>query len=574
MPREPYATVADAVAARADDDGPALRFEGREWSWRQVVAEMGRRAELVRRWTSAMPGPPHVGVLLENVPEFLFQLGGAALAGTVLVGLNSTRRGEELARDVRHADCAVVVTDAVHRPLLHGLDLGGARVVEVAGDGSGATGPPAGVETTAGDASDAADPAPGVETTAVGGGAGAIRRPGPADLLLLLFTSGSTGAPKAVRVTQRRLAGSTAGTGIRRDDVLYCAMPLFHGNALFSSVVPAIGAGATIVLRRRFSASAFAADVAAEGCTFAATVGRALAHVVSQPPSAAEAASRLRWVLAPESAPADVDAFQRRFGCPVVTGYGSSENAVVLVPAPGLPADALGVPLPGLDVAVVDPETGTERPRARLDPHGRLVNPDEAIGEIVGRNALARFEGYYANDEAMAERTRNGWYWTGDLGYVDEAGVFYFAGRTTDWLRVDSENFAAGPVERILCRFPGVTGAAVFGVPDERTADDQVMAVVEVPDGGFDPAAFDRFLGEQPDLGTKWAPRYVRVVDRLPVSGLNKVDKAALRRAGWRAGAVWWRPERRGPLQPMSGTDRAGLQAALRATRRVALPGC
>ena len=150
-----------------------------------------------------------------------------------------------------------------------------------------------------------------------------------------------------------------------------------------------------------------------------------------------------------------------------------------------MPKDALGVPQAGIDAAVVDPETGEERARARFDADGRLLNGAEAIGEIVGRNVVDRFEGYYRNPEAEAERTRNGWYWSGDLGYRDDDGVFYFAGRAGEWLRVDSENFATAPVERILARFPGASGVAVYPVPDERTADDQVMAAIEL-DAGAD----------------------------------------------------------------------------------------
>src|SRR4029077_11007152 len=101
------------------------------------------------------------------------------------------------------------------------------------------------------------------------------------------------------------------------------------------------------------------------------------------------------------------------------------------------------------------------------------------------------------NDEANAERGRNGWYWTGDLGYRDSDGTFYFAGRSSDWIRVDSENFAAGPIETILGRFDGVASVVVYGVPDPRTGD-QVMAALELDRGTtFDAAAFDRFLDEQ-----------------------------------------------------------------------------
>jgi fatty-acyl-CoA synthase len=97
---------------------------------------------------------------------------------------------------------------------------------------------------------------------------------------------------------------------------------------------------------------------------------------------------------------------------------------------------------------------------------------------------------------------------------------------------VDSENFAAAPVERILSRFPGVTAAAVYPVPDPVTGD-QVMAALEFPDGEFDAGAFASFLGEQPDLGTKWAPRLVRVTTNLPMTATHKISKPALRRMLW-----------------------------------------
>ena len=174
-----------------------------------------------------------------------------------------------------------------------------------------------------------------------------------------------------------------------------------------------------------------------------------------------------------------------------------------------------------------------------------MSNPGEAIGELVGRAALANFEGYYNNPEAEAERSRKGWYWSGDLGYRDEEGIFYFAGRTGDWLRVDSENFAAAPVERILGRFPGARGVAVYAVPDSRTGD-QVMAAMEMaPETRFDPVAFRSFLATQPDLGTKWAPRYVRIVGALPVTATDKVDKKPLRSDLWSTSdPVWHRPGR------------------------------
>ena len=333
---EAATTAAEVIRGRAGDTNIGLVFEGESWTWAEVVSEMSARAAWLRSLTAGRP--PHVGVLLDNVPGFLFTLGATMMTGSVLVGLNSTRRGAELAADIRHTDCAVIVTDAEHASLLDGLDLGGASVVDV--DDAPA---PSGAD----------DPGPSA--------------PSPDDLGLLLFTAGSTGTPKAVRVTQGRMARSATGFGFTSDDVLYCAMPLFHGNALFSSVIPAMGCGASIVLRRRFSASETMPDIRSASATFFATIGRALSFIVGTPADPEDRHHHLRFVLAPESSPSDMAAFEARFGCPVFSGYGSSENAVIFVPRPGLPADALGVPLKGLDVAIIDPDTGEECEAARFD---------------------------------------------------------------------------------------------------------------------------------------------------------------------------------------------------------------
>jgi fatty-acyl-CoA synthase len=529
-------TVAELLLARAADDNDGLCFEDEWWTWRDVVAESRARADMLidmRR-----PGPFHVGVLLENVPEYLFLLGGAALAGATIVGINPTRRGQELARDIAHTDCQLIVTDRSQLSLLEGLDTGADPDRVLVSDELGYPGIPHN-PTPFDLAARATDP------TADPGGPQHV--PGPDTLYLLLFTSGSTGAPKAVRVSQGRMAAQAsvmaAGSGFGPDDVLYCSMPMFHGNSLNTCVVPAIAAGSQLVLRRRFSASGFLPEVRRYGVTYFNYVGRALAYVLATPPAADDADNTLRFGFGTDASPQDISTFKRRFTCPIVEGYGSSEGAISMSRLPGTPRQAMGKPPLGTDVVIVDPATGRECPRAVFDGEGKLCNASESIGEIVGRDGVSRFEGYYANDEADAERTRGGWFWSGDLGYRDEEGFFYFAGRTADWLRVDGENFAAAPVERILARFPGVVTAVVVPVPDPRTGD-QVLAALEVADpGAFDPGAFGDFLEHQSDLGTKWAPRFVRVTDSIPLTGTGKVDKRPLRRQYWKTSdAVWWRP--------------------------------
>jgi fatty-acyl-CoA synthase len=511
-----HATMAGLLLARAEDDNTALLFEDQRWSWRELVGEAATRSALMVKWRPE-GRPWHIGVLLENTPEYVFLIAGAALCGATVVGINPTRRGAELAADIRGTDCAVVVTDAAYGGLLDGLfdglfdgsegprivDAGGAGYAGLLADGRGAP---------------AAATAEGLD---------------PGSALLLLFTSGSTGAPKAVICSTGRWAFICQVNPIAfgPDDVAYSAMPVFHGSALMSALGPCIANGAAFALRRRFSASGFLPDIRRFGATFFNYVGRSLAYILAQPEDPSERDNRLRFGFGTEASPRDRAEFSRRFGCPLLESYGSSEGTCYIICTPGTPEGALGVPQQGFAVEIVNAR-GEVCPPARFDADGALLNAEEAIGEIVSRGAAARFEGYYKNPGAGRDRLRDGDFWTGDLGYRDADGFFWFAGRTADWLRVDSENFAAASVERILARFPGVTAAAVYPVPDPVTGD-QVMAALEYPGGGFDPGAFWSFLGAQSDLGTKQSPRLVRVTGRLPETATHKISKPLLRRLLW-----------------------------------------
>jgi len=214
---------------------------------------------------------------------------------------------------------------------------------------------------------------------------------------------------------------------------------------------------------------------------------------------------------------------------------------------------------------VLDAATGEECPPARFDRQGRLLNAEEAIGELVSKAGGADFEGYWRNDEAESSRIRQGWYWTGDLAYRDEAGFFYFAGRDHDWLRVDGENFASAPIERILQRHPDVVLAAVYAVPDPVVGD-QVMAAVQLRPGvaSFETEALTEFLADQTDLGTKWAPRFVRMTASLPITATNKVLKRGLRAERWNCvDPVLWQPTKGSPYVPMSDDDATALERAV-----------
>lgn len=505
-----HATIAGLLLARAGDGNTALLFEDQRWSWRELVQEAAIRSALMQQ-LRPQERPWHVGVLLENTPEYIFLIAGAALCGATVVGINPTRRGAELAADIRGTDCAMIVTDGAYGDLLDGISHGVPQILDARSSGYA-----------------------GLLATHRGAVAGATAEGlDPRSTLLLLFTSGSTGAPKAVICSTGRWAFICQVNPIKftSDDVAYNAMPIFHGNALMSALGPCLANGAAFGMRRKFSASGFLPDIRRFGATFFNYVGRSLAYVLAQPERPEESDNRLRFGFGTEASAQDRAEFSRRYGCPLLESYGSSEGTCYIIHTPGTPDGALGVPQQGFVVEIVNTH-GEVCPPARFDASGVLLNREEAIGEIVSRGAAARFEGYYKNPRASQDRLRDGDFWTGDLGYRDEKGFYWFAGRSADWLRVDSENFAATPVERILSRFPGVTAAAVYPVPDPVTGD-QVVAALEFPDGEFDPGAFGSFLGEQPDLGTKWAPRLVRITTDLPMTATHKISKPALRRMLW-----------------------------------------
>ncbi|WP_260638917.1 AMP-binding protein [Streptomyces angustmyceticus] len=579
------ATVAELVRAQWGDHRVGAMYGDLVLTHHELAAGAAARAALL---AELLPrdAPPHLGVLLGNVPEYPLWLSAAALAGAAVAGINPTRRGPELARDIGHTDCALLVTERAQLPLLAGLGLPlPPERILVVDD-------PAHRELLR--PYEGATPD---EITA--GGRGGTSAPTPASRMLLYFTSGSTGAPKAAVCTQGRLAAaghSLAGyLGVRRDDVHYLCMPMFHGNAVIAGWAPALAGGAAVALRRRFSASAFLPDVRRYGATYFTYVGRAVQYLLATPPAPGDRDHPLRCGFGTEAGTVDAARFAERFGVRLIEGYGSSEGGAAIQRTPDTPPGAIGRDAPGGDLAVVDPETGEELPRGRLDPAGRLLNGERAIGELVNRGRSS-FEGYWRNPEATAARTRGrgegragaGWYWTGDLFFRDTEGFFHFVGRTDDRLRVDSENLAAAMIENILARYAPAAGVAVYAVPDP-VAGDQVMAALALRDGAaFDPDDFTAFLAAQPDLGTKMAPRFVRAMAALPVTATHKVHRVALRRAGFQCpDPVWWSPvaavDPAAPARsavpagrayrPFTTADRTALLALYRAHDRTALLG-
>ncbi|BBZ29764.1 acyl-CoA synthetase [Mycolicibacterium madagascariense] len=526
-------TLQQLLRTRADSDLVAVTHGDASWTWREYIDAAGAQAAAVIA-ASDPARPLHVGALVGNTPEMLTALAGAGLGGYVLCGLNTTRRGEALARDIARVDCQLVLTEPGQAHLLDGLELPGVTVVDVT------------------------DPA-WTDRVAAAPALTPHREVGADDTFMMIFTSGTSGEPKAVEVPHAMVlfAGSALVQryGLGETDVCYLAMPLFHSNAVYAGWSVALGAGAAMV-PATFSASRFLPDVRRYGVTYMNYVGKPLAYILATPEQPDDHDNPLRIAFGNEAADRDIEEFGRRFGCSVWDGFGSTEAAVIITRPDDCPPGSIGKGFPG--VAIYDPETVVECAVARFDETGALVNGDAATGELVNTSGSGLFRGYYNDPGATDQRLRHGMYWSGDLAYRDADGWIYLAGRTADWMRVDSENLTAAPIERIMLRLNEISRVAIYPVPDEYVGD-QVMAAIVLRDGAeLTPEALGRFLAAQPDLSPKAWPRYVWVAEDLPSTATNKILKRELVALGVEpAGRTLWKRDGRvfGPIGQLSAAE-------------------
>lgn len=484
-------TVAALLAPLVDVDDRGVRFEDSFTAWRDHLRYAAAVGAALRARLDP-DRPPHVGVLLQNTPFFSAVLAAAGLTGIVVVGLNPVRRGAALQRDIAHADCQLVLADSASAEA-----LGDIAHIDVDSP-----------EWSAEVAGYADEPV-------------VVRDADPGDLFMLIYTSGTSGDPKAVRCSQGKVAVAGVTMAQRFDlgpsDVCYVSMPLFHSNAVLVGWAVALASRSSLALRRKFSASQFLPDVRRFGATYANYVGKPLSYVLATPERPDDADNPLRAVYGNEGAPADIERFAKRFGTVVVDGFGSTEGGIAIARTPDTPPGSLGPLPPGTEI--VDVDTGEPCPPG-------------VTGELVNTSDAGRFEGYYNDPAADADRMRGGVYHSGDLAYRDENGYAYFAGRLGDWMRVDGENLGSAPIERVLLRHPDIVEIAVYGIPAPDVGD-QVMAAVTLTDGArFDVDGFREFLLAQPDLGPKQWPSYVRVSSALPRTETFKVIKRQLAAEG------------------------------------------
>jgi crotonobetaine/carnitine-CoA ligase len=502
-------TLAELIEEQAEKLGekPFLYFEDRVITFGDLNRQVNRAANgLAELGVKVGVG---VSIMMPNAPEWLFVYLAVQKLGAYAVPVNVSLKGEGLRHVVDHSDSEVLVCHPDYVEAIQAVrdKLGKLREIIVntteAPDGWE---PPAGWRTLA-QVMEAPDTNPDAEVQE-----GAISG--------LMYTSGTTGAPKGVvnRYQSLMIAGLKAfGAMLQPDERLYTCLPLFHANALFLTTLRSLAMGLPMALSRRFSASRFWDEVRRYEVTTFNALGAMIPILMKQPERPNDGDNPVRVVFS-AACPASVWAeFEKRFNVRIIEGYAAVDGGGFSIFNAGQsPKGSIGKPTN--PIRIVDDDDNDVPPGT----------PGELLFQID--DAQRRRVEYYKNEEASQAKISGGWLRTGDLVYADEDGNLYFVDRKTDSLRRRGENISSWEVEREINGHPAVLESAVFGVPSDLGEDD-VMAVVILKEGQtLGPEELIRHCEER--MAKFMIPRYLEFRDSLPKTGTHRVQKGELKRQG------------------------------------------
>ena len=508
----PWDTTIGEVLDRitgADPDKTFIEVGGASYSYGEIRDGVLRTASMFREM--GVGHGDRVCLFMPNCVEYLYCWFGLSELGAVSVPINTAYRRDETAYILNNAEAVALVTD----PSL--ADVAGA----------------------------AADLAPSIRhrilrgDEPVGQGWTPFReafdraapladRPdvSPDDVSMLVYTSGTTGNPKGVMVTHRMYAAAGQGfahwTQATSDDRFFTCLPFYHANIQYYSTMGALAAGATLVIVDRFSASRFWGQVREAQATVVNFIGMMMPVLAKNDESPDDADNTVRLFYgSPSFSPEFLSEFQDRFATDIIVGFGMTETCY------------------GTIEAIREDRRSGSSGRPRQHPDSRFENTvriaDAETGDHVGANTVgeitinnpAVMPGYWRNDEQNLETLRDGWLYTGDLGWLDDDGFLYFVDRKKDIIRRRGENISSQEVENVIKANPNVLDCAVIAVPSELGEDEVKAYVTPRPGATVNPEEVVYWCAE--NLAYFKVPRYWEVRDELPRTPSLRVRKDVLR---------------------------------------------
>jgi crotonobetaine/carnitine-CoA ligase len=508
-------SLVQVLRRRVEDsaDKPWLIFPDRVLTYKEADVLSNRFANGMRKH-GIEPGETLL-VMLPDGPDLVMSWLACAKLGVIEVPVNTAYRGDILAHIIQDSRARNMLVSSTYIERLKelGESLGNMqRCFVSAQDSYSSLGLPAALQHLHSLMSDD-DRAPAMNI-------------GPNDLKAIMYTSGTSGRSKGVMVAHAHAYeyanGCASAVEVNASDVYYTAgLPLFHVAGRWGVLYGAAIKGATAIVPRQFSATNFWNEVRQFGVTATYLLGAMANFLQRQSPKPDDADNPLQKVLMCPLL-ADLDAFTQRFNLKVATAYGSTEaNAPIVMP---LGSDIRHNQVVG-------------KVRSELFDVRILNEMDEELpagvtGQIAVRPKAPAVTmlGYWRQPEATCAMWRNLWLHTGDAGFKDSEGLFYFTDRLKDTIRRRGENISSMEVEGVLSQFPAVLECAVFPVKSAHTEEEVMAAVVPRPGQTVSPRALIQFL--EPRMAHFMVPRYIAVVTELPKTPTGKVRKHVLREAG------------------------------------------
>ncbi|MDR3449760.1 MAG: AMP-binding protein [Alphaproteobacteria bacterium] len=450
-----------------------------------------------------------LGLVMHNHAEFVDCMIGSSMAGTVYVPLDPRITGEKLRYMLDFADCRGVVVGDYALPHVEAIldrlpKLEWIWVVGTLAEGHARAGRRYRAMADVLGAECAEQP---------------LRAIDPAAPMQMIFTSGTTGDPKAIRSTHARfMFAANVGPmiGLTAQDKPYTGLPLSHSNAQFMTLGNALTMQLPAVISRKFTKSRLWEILARYGCTTFNLLGGMTTAIFAEPQGAYDRAHKVRFVLSAGMPATMWDEFSERFGVEIFEFYGTAEGGLLLNPPPGAKVGSVGRAPAGAQCEILDDD---DNPVA-----------DGEFGEICFRNADGTVPSvnYHRNEPASRAKTRGGWFRSGDIGWRDAQGWFYFAHRIGTAIRRNGEFIAPSDVEKVLAEDAMVDDVYVYGVkttvnaPGER----EVVAAIVPARGDFDPAAVVARCRQA--LSVNSVPSILQFVTEIPKTASEKPQERFL----------------------------------------------